>query len=176
MWYRLPELNGRIAEQKAVLDHSEPFAYAAQNLYAASSAADAAAATAFLSGGTQTPLMRARYQQALCGRGFGAGRRDRRGARRRDPQGAGRGIGAARHVHRTGRSGAREQRAGLPDRVCLPARGVGLDADEPASRRREDLLRRPCPSRPGPAPSRIASDRRPRAACRSLWRRLRSAR
>ncbi|WP_234835167.1 hypothetical protein [Mycolicibacterium stellerae] len=59
-------LNGRIAEQKAVLDHSEPFAYAAQNLYAASSAADAAAATAFLSGGNQTPLMRARYQQALA--------------------------------------------------------------------------------------------------------------
>lgn len=60
-------LNGRIAEQKAVLEHSEPFAYAAQNLYAASSAADAAAATAFLSGGNQTPLMRARYQQALAG-------------------------------------------------------------------------------------------------------------
>ena len=59
-------LNSRIAEQKAVLDHSEPFAYAAQNLYAASSAADAAAATAFLSGGDQTPLMRARYQQALA--------------------------------------------------------------------------------------------------------------
>ena len=59
-------LNSRIAEQKAVLDHSEPFAYAAQNLYAASSAADAAAATAFLSGGNQTPLMRARYQQALA--------------------------------------------------------------------------------------------------------------
>ena len=48
-------LNGRIAEQKAVLDHSEPFAYAAQNLYAASSAADAAAATAFLSGGIADP-------------------------------------------------------------------------------------------------------------------------
>ena len=59
-------LNRRIADQKAVLDHSEPFAYAAQNLYAASSAADAAAATAFLSGGAQTPLMRARYQQALA--------------------------------------------------------------------------------------------------------------
>ena len=59
-------LNGRIAEQRTVLDHSEPFAYAAQNLYAASSAADAAAATAFLSGRAQTPLMRARYQQALA--------------------------------------------------------------------------------------------------------------
>jgi hypothetical protein len=59
-------VNSRIAEQKAILDHSEPFAYAAQNLYAASSAADAAAATAFLSGGSQTPLMRARYQQAMA--------------------------------------------------------------------------------------------------------------
>jgi hypothetical protein len=59
-------VTSRIAEQKAVLDHSEPFAYAAQNLYAASSAADAAAATAFLSGGSQTPLMRARYQQAMA--------------------------------------------------------------------------------------------------------------
>jgi hypothetical protein len=59
-------VDGRIAEQKAVLEHSEPFAYAAQNLYAASSAADAAAATAFLSGGRPTPLMRARYQQALA--------------------------------------------------------------------------------------------------------------
>ena len=59
-------LNARITEQKAVLEHSEPFAYAAQNLYAALSAADAAAATAFLSGGTQTPLTRARYQQALA--------------------------------------------------------------------------------------------------------------
>ena len=35
VWCRLSELNGRIAEQRAVLDHSEPFAYAAQNLYAA---------------------------------------------------------------------------------------------------------------------------------------------
>lgn len=59
-------LNARITEQKAVLAHTEPFAYAAQNLYAALSAADAAAATAFLSGGTQTPLTRARYQQALA--------------------------------------------------------------------------------------------------------------
>lgn len=59
-------LNARITEQKAVLEHSEPFAYAAQNLYAALSAADAAAATGFLSGGTQTPLTRARYQQALA--------------------------------------------------------------------------------------------------------------
>lgn len=60
------ELNGRIARHNSVLDRSEPLAYAAQNLYAALSAADAAAASAFLSGGIQTPPMRARYQQALA--------------------------------------------------------------------------------------------------------------
>ena len=56
----------RIAEHNAVLDRSEPFAYAAQNLYAALSAADAAAASAFLSGGIETAAMRAQYQQALA--------------------------------------------------------------------------------------------------------------
>jgi hypothetical protein len=59
------QLDERIAEHNAVLDHSEPFAYGAQNLYAALSAADAAAATAFLSGIETAPL-RARYQQALA--------------------------------------------------------------------------------------------------------------
>jgi hypothetical protein len=59
-------MSSRIAREKAILDHSEPFVYAAQNLYAALSAADAAAATSFLSGGAQTPLLRARYQQALA--------------------------------------------------------------------------------------------------------------
>lgn len=60
------QLNGRIAERNAVLDRSEPFAYSTQKLYAALSAADAAAATAFLSGGLETPTMRAQYQQALA--------------------------------------------------------------------------------------------------------------
>jgi hypothetical protein len=60
------QLDGRIAEHNAVLDRSEPFAYAAQNLYAALSAADAAAASAFLSSGIETGPMRARYQQALA--------------------------------------------------------------------------------------------------------------
>jgi hypothetical protein len=60
------QLNGRIAERDSVLDRSEPNAYSAQNLYAALSAADAAAASAFLSGGIETAPMRARYQQALA--------------------------------------------------------------------------------------------------------------
>lgn len=60
------QLNGRIAERNAVLDRFEPLAYSAQKLYAALSAADAAAASAFLSGGIETAPMRARYQQALA--------------------------------------------------------------------------------------------------------------
>ena len=60
------QLNGRIDERNAVLTRSEPFAYAAQNLYAALSAADAAAASAFLSGGIETAPMRAQYQHALA--------------------------------------------------------------------------------------------------------------
>ena len=59
------QLDGRIAEHNAVLDRSEPLAYSAQNLYAALSAADAAAASAFLSGGIETAAMQERYQQAL---------------------------------------------------------------------------------------------------------------
>lgn len=59
------QLNHRIAEHDAILDRSEPVAYAAQNLYAALSAADAAATSAYLSG-IETPAMRARYQQALA--------------------------------------------------------------------------------------------------------------
>lgn len=60
------QLDGRIATSTRVLDHSEPFAYNAQKLYAALSAADAAAATEYLSGGLETAPMRARYQQALA--------------------------------------------------------------------------------------------------------------
>ncbi|WP_264014884.1 hypothetical protein [[Mycobacterium] manitobense] len=59
-------LDRRIAEHDTVLERSEPFAYAAQNLYAALSAADAAAASAFLSGGTLSAPARMRYQQALA--------------------------------------------------------------------------------------------------------------
>jgi len=60
------QLNGRIAERNDVLGRSEPFAYSAQKLYAALSAADAAAASAYLSGGLETAPMRTRYQQALA--------------------------------------------------------------------------------------------------------------
>ena len=59
------QLQNRIVEHDEVLDRSEPFAYAAQDLYAALSAADAAAASAFLTG-IETPAARAHYQQALA--------------------------------------------------------------------------------------------------------------
>jgi hypothetical protein len=60
------QLDGRIAQHTKVLDRSEPLAYAAQDLYAALSAADAAAASAFLSGGIETAAVRARYKDALA--------------------------------------------------------------------------------------------------------------
>jgi hypothetical protein len=60
------QLDGRIAKSNAVLDRSEPLAYSAQNLYAALSAADAAAATSFLTGGIETAPNRARYRLALA--------------------------------------------------------------------------------------------------------------
>jgi hypothetical protein len=60
------QLDRRIAEHNAVLDRSEPLAYSAQKLYAALSAADAAAASAFLSSGVETGPMRAGYNQALA--------------------------------------------------------------------------------------------------------------
>lgn len=60
------ELDNRVSRHDEVLDHSEPFAYSAQKLYAALSATDAAAATEYLSGGLETEAMRARYQQALA--------------------------------------------------------------------------------------------------------------
>ena len=60
------QLDSRIATSSAVLDRSEPFTYAAQKLYAALSATDAAAATEYLSGGLETTAMRSRYQQALA--------------------------------------------------------------------------------------------------------------
>ncbi|MEV5834755.1 hypothetical protein [Nocardia sp. NPDC052112] len=60
------QLSGKIARRDAVLEHTEPLAYAAQTLYVALSSADASAATAFLSGGIESPQVRGQYQQALA--------------------------------------------------------------------------------------------------------------
>ncbi|MEU8899262.1 hypothetical protein [Nocardia sp. NPDC048505] len=60
------QLSGKISRHEAALDRTEPLAYAAQNLYVSLSAADAAAAEAFLSGGIEAPDVRVRYQTALA--------------------------------------------------------------------------------------------------------------
>ncbi|MGV9675023.1 hypothetical protein ACWDSJ_07070 [Nocardia sp. NPDC003482] len=60
------EASARTARRDAALQHTEPLADAAQRLYVALSSADAAAATAFLSGGIESPSVRAQYQQALA--------------------------------------------------------------------------------------------------------------
>lgn len=60
------QLSGKLARRDAVLERTEPLAYAAQSLYVALSAADASAATAFLSGGIESPQVRWQYQQALA--------------------------------------------------------------------------------------------------------------
>lgn len=60
------QLDHRIARSQAVLDRAEPLAYTAQQLYAALSATDTAAATAFLTAGIETTQMQSQYQQALA--------------------------------------------------------------------------------------------------------------
>ncbi|MFI9503961.1 hypothetical protein [Nocardia sp. NPDC052566] len=60
------QLSDKQHRRDALLERTEPLADAAQSLYVALSAADASAATAFLSGGIETPQVRMRYQQALA--------------------------------------------------------------------------------------------------------------
>ncbi|MEC3957576.1 hypothetical protein VMT65_31400 [Nocardia sp. CDC153] len=55
----------RISRHDTVLAHTEPLANAAQRLYVALSTADAAASTAYLSGGIESPEVRIRYEDAL---------------------------------------------------------------------------------------------------------------
>ncbi|MBC7302322.1 MAG: hypothetical protein H5T78_15415, partial [Nocardia sp.] len=60
------QLDTKIARSEQVLDRTEPLAFAAQSLYVSLSAADAGAATAFLSGGIESPQVRDSYEQALA--------------------------------------------------------------------------------------------------------------
>ncbi|MGX1804279.1 hypothetical protein ACWIGI_01070 [Nocardia sp. NPDC055321] len=60
------ELDDKRTRRDTVLQHTEPLANAAQRLYVALSAADAAASAAFLSGGIESTEVRARYRQALA--------------------------------------------------------------------------------------------------------------
>ncbi|MET9215080.1 MULTISPECIES: hypothetical protein [unclassified Nocardia] len=60
------QLDAKIGRTEQVLDRTEPLAFAAQSLYVSLSAADAGAATAFLSGGVESPQVRDTYEQALA--------------------------------------------------------------------------------------------------------------
>lgn len=60
------ELSGKTTRRDTTLSRSEPLNSAAQHLYVALSQADASAATAFLSGGIESPQIRAQYQQSLA--------------------------------------------------------------------------------------------------------------
>jgi hypothetical protein len=58
-------VNGREATLDTVLAETEPLSFSAQNLYSALSVADAAATTAFISGGLEPPELRDTYSQAI---------------------------------------------------------------------------------------------------------------
>ncbi|MDO3650624.1 hypothetical protein [Nocardia mangyaensis] len=60
------QLGAKIDRTEQVLTRTEPLAFAAQSLYVSLSAADAGAATAFLSGGIESPQVRDTYEQALA--------------------------------------------------------------------------------------------------------------
>ncbi|GAA5078958.1 hypothetical protein [Nocardia iowensis] len=60
------QMSGKSARRDVALERTEPLAFAAQRLYVALSAADATAATAFLSGGIEAPAVRGQYQQSLA--------------------------------------------------------------------------------------------------------------
>lgn len=60
------QLDAKIVRTEQVLDRTEPLAFAAQSLYVSLSAADAGAATAFLSGGIESAQVRDTYEQALA--------------------------------------------------------------------------------------------------------------
>ena len=131
------QLQNRIVEHDEVLDRSEPFAYAAQDLYAALSAADAAAASAFL-----TRHRNARRAGALStsARRLGGGidGRDRRRHRSDHPEGGRGHHGTADRIRRHGRDGTGEQPPGIGGGIGVPPRGVSADADEDAAKRRRD--------------------------------------
>ncbi|MFI6042707.1 hypothetical protein ACIA8C_13795 [Nocardia sp. NPDC051321] len=60
------QMSDKSARRDVALDRTEPLAFAAQGLYVALSAADAAAAAEFLSPGNEAAAPRQRYQQALA--------------------------------------------------------------------------------------------------------------
>ncbi|GAB4587012.1 hypothetical protein [Nocardia sp. IFM 10818] len=60
------QLSAKMTQRDTVLANTEPLANASQRLYVALSSADAAASSAFLSGGIESADVRSRYRQALA--------------------------------------------------------------------------------------------------------------
>ena len=133
------ELDARIAKTRAILDRSEPFAYASQNLYAALSAADAAAASEYLSGNETAPV-RARYQQALADAASALTDVTAGATSRGDPNRSGEPDGTTGRVHRDGRW-AHNNRNGFVVGSELPAGGVIAVRDHHAARSEGHLHR-----------------------------------
>ncbi len=65
-WYASTTLNNRTHQLQTIIDRAEPLSEAAQVLYSSLSIADAAANSAFISGGPENPQLRQRYSDALA--------------------------------------------------------------------------------------------------------------
>ena len=130
------------------------------------SAADAAAATAYLSGGIETPQHAGAVSASAGGRRIGTGGCHRGRHRCRHPQGGGGDIGATGRLHGAGRVGAGQQSAGAsPIGSAYLREASSLMQTHAASRRREDLHRQPRRASTRTS-ARVGStaDRQPRAA------------
>ncbi|MFT4086001.1 MAG: hypothetical protein QM658_02425 [Gordonia sp. (in: high G+C Gram-positive bacteria)] len=65
-WYSSSVLNNRSSTLESLVDSSEPLAEAAETLYSTLSVADAAANSAFISGGIDSPDLRQQYADAIA--------------------------------------------------------------------------------------------------------------
>ncbi|GAA3953848.1 hypothetical protein [Gordonia caeni] len=68
-WYSSSNLNERSQTLESLIDRSEPLAESAEVLYSSLSVADAAANSAFISGGRETPELRRVYSDAIASSG-----------------------------------------------------------------------------------------------------------
>lgn len=68
-WYSSSTLNERSQTLESLIDRSEPLAESAEVLYSSLSVADAAANSAFISGGRETPELRRVYADAIASSG-----------------------------------------------------------------------------------------------------------
>lgn len=68
-WYSSSTLNERSQTLESLIDRSEPLAESAEVLYSSLSVADAAANSAFISGGRETPELRRLYADAIASSG-----------------------------------------------------------------------------------------------------------